>query len=323
MEDAKLNRTRRLFMIGGAAALTLPLATSFTACTAQPKQLHTTPSLSVTLDDFNFGDVAQMSAVEKDKAIRGALKAHSIKAAAFPTGQNGETKAVRKALSLWAQEGHMIGNHSYSHPHFDNQDPVRVVQEFIRAEAILSEHSTYEKFIRFPYLEEGETEFARDEVRRLLKDYGYRNAHVTIGSSDWYTAGRMRDKMTTNPNTDLSAYKQFYLDYFWSCAEFYNDLGQRLTGRNNLNHTLLIHHNIVNALFLDDLLTLVKKKGWRLIDAKESYNDPLFDRVPNALPAGNSFISALAQTSGTFKGTELYPKAYGQFGADGLDALGL
>ena len=43
-----------------------------------------------------------------------------------------------------------------------------------------------------------------------------------------------------------------------------------------VRHTLLIHHNLTSALFLDDLLDMFNSKGWQLIDAINAFvpDDP-------------------------------------------------
>ena len=71
-------------------------------------------------------------------------------------------------------------------------------------------------------------------------------------------------------------------------------------------HTVVLHHNPLNALFLGDLIAMFRKKGWKPVDAEYAYKDEVYDRQPKILPAGESLIWALAKESGKFeKGTAL------------------
>lgn len=65
-----------------------------------------------------------------------------------------------------------------------------------------------------------------------------------------------------------------------------------------MKHTLLIQHNLLAALFLDDLIERLKGQGWHFVGADEAFNDPVFSKTPNIVPAGESIIWALAKESG-------------------------
>ncbi len=72
-------------------------------------------------------------------------------------------------------------------------------------------------------------------------------------------------------------------------------------------HTLLIHYSLLNSLFLGDLLSMFRSKGWGVIDAEEAFSDPVFTRQPDTVPAGESLIWALAKETGRFEDRLRYP----------------
>jgi len=74
-----------------------------------------------------------------------------------------------------------------------------------------------------------------------------------------------------------------------------------------VRHTILLHHNALNALYLDDLISMFQAKGWKPVDADYAYKDPIYDRQPNILPAGESLIWALAKENGNFENELRYP----------------
>jgi len=105
-------------------------------------------------------------------------------------------------------------------------------------------------------------------------------------------------------------------------AQFYDSLAQRVLGR-SVRHTVLLHHNPLNALFLGDLITMFRKKGWKPVDAEYAYKDEVYDRQPKILPAGESLIWALAKESGKFENELRYPGEDDVYENPRMDALHL
>jgi hypothetical protein len=159
-------------------------------------------------------------------------------------------------------------------------------------------------------------------MRAFLKERGYRNGHVTIDASDWYVDDRLRKRLKDNPNADVKPYRDFYLNHLWERATYYDELSRKTMGR-SVRHTLLVHHNVLNGLFLGDVLQMFKSKGWKLIDADEAFNDAIFSAEPQFLPAGQSIIWALAKETGKFDHLLRYPGEDGDYEKPKMDALGL
>jgi hypothetical protein len=155
-------------------------------------------------------------------------------------------------------------------------------------------------------LKEGESAAERDAVRTFLKQHGYRIGHVTIDASDWAVDNRLSARLKKEPSADLQPYREFYLTHMWERATYYDDLSRKVLER-SVNHTMLVHFNLLNALFLGDLLDMFKKKGWKLIDATEAFKDPVFSAEPQIVPAGESIIWALAKQTGRFDSLLRYP----------------
>ena len=98
-------------------------------------------------------------------------------------------------------------------------------------------------------------------------------------------------------------------------------MSRRALGR-SVKHTLLVHHNVLNELYLGDILDQYKRQGWKLIDAEHAYTDPIFNEKPDVLPAGDSLVLALAVQSGKTK-LPRYPPEDGEYEAPNMDRLGL
>src|SRR5262249_32265528 len=151
----------------------------------------------------------------------------------------------------------------------------------------------FSRLFRYPYFKEGNTVEKRDGMRSLLREHGYRIGRATIDASDWAIDARMQARLTQTPNAALAGYRDFLLRHIWERSQFYQSLAQRILKR-PVRHTVLLHHNALNALFLGDLIDMFRQKGWQPVDAQYAYQDPVYDRQPRILPAGEGLIWALA-----------------------------
>ncbi len=162
----------------------------------------------------------------------------------------------------------------------------------------------------------------RDQMRECLRQHGYRNGHVTIDASDWYYDARLAERLKREPGFDVKRFRQPYLDHLWERAQFYDGLSRRVLGR-SVPHTLLIHYNLLNSLFLEDVLGMFIQRGWRIAGAGETFQDAVFQRSPNSMPSGQSLLWALAKESGKFDSELRYPGEDDVYEKPKLDRLGL
>lgn len=285
---------------------------------------HVRPRIAITLDDPNSFTSPLLPPIERDQRIRLALQNAGIKAALFVCGVKVDNPAGKTLLRAWNAEGHLIANHSYSHWYLPSR--IIKVEDYIgdiaRGENIISAQDNFTKLFRFPYLKEGDTAEKRDAVREYLRAQGYRNGYVTIDASDWYLDERMQSALRKNPKIDLLPYRQAYCEHIWDRTSYYQKLCIDVLGH-DIPHTLLIHHSLLNALFLGDLIAMFAKKGWGVIDASEAYADPIFLSEPDIMPAGESLVWALAKESGRFEDRLRYPAEDWVYEAAALDRRGL
>lgn len=278
----------------------------------------------MTMDDPEVIEAPIFSSVERNRKILNAFKYSKIKAALFVCGMRIANPQGKALLQSWDDEGHLIASHSYSHLYFNNQkisfETYR--DDFLKVEPLLIGLRNFSKFYRFPFLKEGNTSEKRDQMRAALKKHGYRQGYVTIDASDWYIDHRLTKKLNVDPKADLKPYRDFYLKHIWNRSIFYTDLAKKVYGR-EIKHTLLIHHNLLNALFLRDLIQMYKDKGWKIISAKDAYEDSAFQFEPKIVPAGESIVWATAKETGKFENILRYPGEDGEYEKAEMDRLGL
>lgn len=279
--------------------------------------------VSITIDDFNVHEETMLSARERNQKILAALKAHRAQTVLFAVGKYIQTDQDRELLKEWALAGHDIGNHTFDHKPFNAKMTLEDEKsQILKCEEVLKNAPGFKKIFRYPMLAEGDTAEKRDALRTWLKGQGYTFGAVTIDASDWYIDQRLREKLAQNPKLDLKPYRDYYLNHLWDRAQYYNNLSKRVLGH-EVKHTLLMHFNLLNALFLDDVLKMFESKGWKIISAQTAFADPVFQKQPKSLPSGQSLIWGLAKESGRFDSELRYPGENDTYEMPKMDALGL
>jgi len=289
------------------------------------------PEIAFTFDDPTTDGGANLTWQDVNERMLGALADHQLKAILFVVGKRVNSGSGERLITAWDRAGHLIGNHSYSHLNFNassDQDGSKKVTlaEFeadaLKNEPFCSPYQHFTRLFRFPYFKEGDTVEKRDGMRNFLREHGYRVGRATIDASDWAIAARMSKRAEAQPHADLTGYRDFFLQHIWERAQFYDSLAGRVLGR-PVRHTVLLHHNALNALFLGDLIAMFRNKGWRPVDAQYAYNDEVYDRQPKILPAGESLIWALAKETGKFEKELRYPGEDDVYENPKMDALKL
>jgi peptidoglycan-N-acetylglucosamine deacetylase len=300
--------------------MTITRREALVLCTA-PAFAQERPRVAITMDDVWWQKIPEGRRIEAEERLLNSLgKTHAF---LFSIGQAVDNEHGARVLDRWSSAGHRIGNHTFNHvPLSGTTKPEDFEAGILRTEDILRTQSGYRKWFRFPALKEGQTREIRDRLRAFLALHGYRNGAVTIDTSDWYYNQRLLDRLQAEASFDVTRYRQAYLNHIWDRAQYYETLGRQVLGRGVAN-TILVHYNLLNALFLGDLLAMFRSKGWGIVDAEEAFSDPVFDRQPNTAPAGESLIWALAKESGKFEGRLRYPGEDDTYEKARIDRLGL
>jgi peptidoglycan/xylan/chitin deacetylase (PgdA/CDA1 family) len=280
--------------------------------------------VAITLDDPNTYEKPILSTQERNDRILATLKANHLRIALFVCGKRVDDENGKMLLRKWDNAGHMICNHSYSHIYYNSKKLSfeTYADDFRKGEGIIKGYENFTKLYRYPYLKEGDTVEKRDAMRELLASIGYRSGEVTIDASDWYIDDRMTARLKIDPKADTRPYLNYYLSHIMDRAEYYDKLSQDVLGR-SIKHTVLLHHTLLNALYLGDLISEFKRRGWKVISADEAFTDPVFDRKPNTIPAGESLLWALAKESGRYDGKLRYPGEDDSYEKDAMDKAGL
>lgn len=282
------------------------------------------PEIAFTFDDPKTDNCGGMLWQEVNARMLGALSKHHIKAVLFVTGKRVDSEAGRSLLAAWDRSGHAIGNDSSSHQFFNDADITlaNFESDVLKNEPLIRGYPHFVRLFRFPYFKEGETPEKRDGMRSFLKQRQYRIGRATIDASDWAISWRLEKRLIAAPKADATPYGEFFKQHIWDRAQFYDSLVRRVL-KHPVRHTVLLHHNALNALYLDQLIGMFIDRGWQPIDALYAYADVVYDRQPKILPAGESLVWAVAKESGRFSDELRYPGEDDVYENPKMDALGL
>lgn len=258
-------------------------------------------TVALTFDDGpRLTTTPRMTPAERNKAMLDALSKHGVKAALFVTSGFGADRPEGLALArAWGEAGHAIGNHTVTHPdlHLEKTTLKAYQDEILACDQVIAPLPGYRKWFRYTFLREGNTPEKRDGMRNFLKGIGYRNAYVSLDTSDWRLEAKLIEVLEKDAKADLAPIRQAYLDHIAQRMEAYRELSQKLQGR-DIAQVMLMHHNLINALWLDDVITMVKAKGWKIVNPDEAFADPVYQLQPERPAAGQSLLISMARSLG-------------------------
>jgi len=258
-------------------------------------------SVAFTLDDGPKTETTPLlSPVARNAAILKHFQDAGVPGMFFVTLHNGTDRPEGLALlKTLAEGGQLLANHTVTHPDFNAEaTSLEAFEGEVRAcDQVIRTFPGYRKFMRFPYLREGATAEKRDGIRAYLKAEGYRIGYVSIDTSDWLIDAKLCAKLKQDPKADLGPWRAFYLDHLWGRAQIYRNLARGIYGR-EVPQVLLLHHNLLSALFLGDAMAMFKAKGWQLVSPDVAFADPAYQVAPQILPLDGSVLETTAEALG-------------------------
>ena len=261
-------------------------------------------SVAFTFDDGpHWADDPRFTAIARNQAMLDALRKNGVQAALMVTLGNGAYRPEGYALAkAWGDAGHVIGNHTVTHPDLNSPKVTleHYQKELLDCDNVIRTLPGYRKWFRFTFLREGNTPEKRDGMRTFLKAQGYRNAYVSLDTSDWRFNAKLNEVLTANPKADIEPIRRAYLAHMAQRAEAYRALSQKLLGR-ELPQVMLLHHNLVSALWLDDLIGQFKANGWTIVSPETAFADPVYQTPPEQSVTGQSLLLSIARSRGLGK----------------------
>ncbi len=235
--------------------------------------------------------------MESAKKMLAAFSSLGVKEAfGFVNGILVKNMADREEiLRLWKQEGHKLGNHTYSHKDLAQVSAQDFIDDLESNESMLIDFvSTISelKTLRMPYLNEGESNEKRYAIRSYLSKRKYKTAQVSVDLEDWrWNEPYIRCKSTAN-HAALKELKERFIVHAVARLGFSEELSKVIYGRERrIKHILLIHLTEFTAEMAGEMLRAFLSLGARFVPAQLAIDDPVYREDSTYVgPRGKTFL---------------------------------
>jgi len=286
------------------------ITTVLCLCIAGLGLLAQTNKVCITIDDLPIQRPGKYPA-EKQKQITGNLlanlKKYRIPAIGFVNENklymDGKLNPDRKQMLVdWLENGQELGNHTFSHPDYDNFSFAEFSREIPKGQLIIGplgiKYGKPVRYFRHPYLHRGNNEAKVDSLANYLKSIGLTEAPVTIDNSEWIFAFAYDSALSAKDTALQHSIGNAYIPYMEAKVHYFERQSAKLFGR-NINQILLIHANALNGDYLGDLARMFIKNGYQFISLEDALKDEAYKSTDTYYRAnGISWMDRWALTRG-------------------------
>lgn len=266
---------RALFTALRAAIAACGLATGGWAGAAAAGQM------AITFDDLPAHSALPPgeSRMEVAQSIIGALRdAGATEVYGFANaGREPDEPGSVGVLSAWRAAGFPLGNHAWSHMNLDTSTLADWQADVVRNEALLKAQMGPQdwRWLRFPFLAEGETAQKRAGARAFLLSRGYRIAQVTMSFADYAFNEPYARCMAKGDVATVQRMETTYLAAAADETRRARAMSQALLGR-EIPYVLLMHLGAFDARMLPRLLAQYKAEGMSFVTLPQAQADPFY-----------------------------------------------
>lgn len=237
--------------------------------------------IAITIDDAPSPSTTLFTGLQRASSIIERLKnVEAPPIGVFAIGQH-VIDFGDEQLKAYGAAGHAICNHTFSHRGLKSSSVSGYIADIQKAESVLKSLPGYTHMFRPPYLDEGYPTQS-GAVRAELKKMGYTLANITVNNCDYYMSHLLQSALARRKKIDYDKLKKVYLETMLECVDYFEGL-YKIRGQGVINHVLLMHSNDLTALYVGDLITALRDKGWTIISIHDAYKP-----VPKDLPEQES-----------------------------------
>ena len=256
-------------------------------------------TMVVTIDDLPFvrmGEGEYLARARPATAkILNALKKHKAPAIGFVNEHALQEPRRDERIDLlrqWVKSGMTLGNHTYSHPDFNNLTVEQFQEEITKGDVVTRElmkgRQPYQLYFRHPFTHTGDTREKKEAVDKFLAARGYKVTPHTIDNSDWMFNVGYVDALQKGDKALVERLRNEYLDFTITATEFAEKMSPQIFGR-EIPQILVIHSNDITADSLDEMLRRFEARGYKFVTLDAAMADP-------AYKTENTFVTKFGPT---------------------------
>lgn len=197
-------------------------------------------------------------------------------------------------LKAWRDAGQPLGNHTWSHPNLDDITAEAFEAEILKNEPMLKKYMPDQdwRWLRYPFLHEGDTLEKRRAVRVWLVEHHYQTAEVSMDFEDYLWNAPYARCVAKGDTAAIAKLHDSYLATADHYLTVFRTLSKMLYGR-DVKYILLMHVGAFDAKMLPELLALYRKQGFSFISLQDAMTDPIYADDPDIGMRGGGAIQEL------------------------------
>jgi peptidoglycan/xylan/chitin deacetylase (PgdA/CDA1 family) len=261
----------------------LAFISAFAANAQAPLSPLTPQPLAITFDDLpaHGQHPPTISRLQIAESILVTLKSEKLPPTygfinGVKTEEDPDTLAVLRA---WRAAGQPLANHTWSHPDYNETLPRQFIADIEANQPLLRTLMPAPgddwHWLRYPYLNEGDTLEKHRQVRAWLKANHYQVAEVTIDFEDYLWNEPYTRCSATNNTAALQQLHDTYLSTADQFITYYRAISKSVYGR-DIPLILLMHIGAFDAHMLPELLTLYRNRGFTFVTLPQAAADPVY-----------------------------------------------
>ena len=279
---------------GGAAGLVVLVGILGAAVSAGAQQI------AITFDDLPaHGPLPpRVTRIEVAKQVIEALhRAQVPPTYGFVNGSIVELQPdTAPVLDAWRGAGNLLGNHTWTHMNLNQHSTQEFEQDIGHNEQLLAQHMNGGdwRWLRYPYLAEGDTPEKRMGVRAWLAQHQYKIAGVTMSFAD-YEWNEPYARCVQKGDTKAVVWLETtYLRAAAQNLRYDHLMSKKLYGH-DIPYVLLMHIGAFDAHMLPRLLAMYKRHGIVFVPLQQAEQDPFYkyDMDPKLLPGPDTLEGAM------------------------------
>lgn len=218
-------------------------------------------------------------------------------------------------LEEWLDAGYELGNHTYAHKDYHKVSLEVFSEDVLKGEIVckdlVKEYDQQYIYFRHPFLHVGLDKEKHDKLTSFLREHNYSEARVSIDNDDYIFAYAYSKALKKGEKDLMDKIGKDYVNYMEEKLLYFEEQSEKLIGR-NVKHILLLHANLINADYLDELAERYQSHGYSFISMEAALTDKAYQKeITKYNDWGISWIDRWALSAGKkgdfFKGEPMTP----------------
>lgn len=189
-------------------------------------------------------------------------------------------------LKAWRAAGQPLASHTYSHFDLTHITAEQFEADTLKNEPLLESLMPSPapgqnwRYLRYPFLHEGETLEKRHAVRAWLAEHHYQIAQTAMDFNDYLWNEPYARCVAQHDDKSIASLHDSYLATAEQFMTIYQGLSKQLYGR-EIPYVLLMHIGAFDAKMLPELIALYRSHGFTFVTLEQAQKDPAYAHDPD------------------------------------------